>query len=158
MVVIDNSHGSAPAAGVNAASLCAVIEAVWDPAHFDLLCDIALAWEPLHEKFRGVLDGIALDSADAAQMRNHYLQMLELDSHRPPLLDPPPAERVRMDLDRFEARNMDAWWQMNIHLSLTPNSTHFTDLKLRITTMPGWIAAEEVTRERILRAAKKFLG
>jgi hypothetical protein len=111
----------------------------------------------LHEKYRGVIDGIALASADAAHMRNHYLQMLELNSRQPPLLDPPPAERVRMDLDRFEAGNMDAWWQMNIHLSLTPTSTHFNDLEFRITKMPGWIAAEEVTRERILRAAKKFL-
>jgi hypothetical protein len=152
-------HGSTPVVGLNAASLCALIESVfeWDPADFEILYEIAIAWEPLREKYKGLIDGILLDSADATQMRNHYLQLLELNSHRPPLLDPPPAERVRMDLDSFEAGNMDAWWQLNIHLSLLPTSTHFYDLELRITNMPGWIAADEATRERILRAARKFL-
>ena len=94
-------HGSTPAVGLNAASLCALIESVfeWDPADFEILYEIAIAWEPLNEKYKGLIDGILLDSADATQMRNHYLQLLELNSHRPPLLDPPPAERVRMDLD-----------------------------------------------------------
>jgi hypothetical protein len=152
-------HGSTPVAGLNAASLCALIGSVfeWDPVDFEILYDIAIAWEPLRQKYRGLLDGIPLDSADAVQMRNHHLQMLELNSHQPPMLDPPPAERVRMDLDRFEAGDMDAWWQLNIDLSLLPSSTHFNDLELRITKMPGWIAADEGTRERILRAAREFL-
>jgi hypothetical protein len=152
-------HGSNPVAGLNATSLCALIESVfeWDGVDFETFYDIAVTWEPLHEKYEGLLDGIPLDSADASQMRNQYHQMLELNSHRPPLLDPPPAERVRMDLDRFEAGNIDAWWHLNVDLLLLPTSTHFNDLELRITKMPGWIAADEATRERIVRAARKFL-
>jgi hypothetical protein len=152
-------HGASPIEGLNADSLCALIGSLfeWQAEDFEILYEIAVAWAPLHEKYRGLLDGIPLASADAIQMRNNYLQLRELDRQRPQALDPPPAERVRMDLERFEAGESDAWWQLNIHLSLLPTSIHFTDVELRITKMPGWTAADEATRERISRAAVKFL-
>ena len=152
--------GGTPIAGLHAEFLCTLISAVfdpWEPADLELVYDIAMAWLPLHQRYMGLLDGVPLDSADAAQMRSHHQSMLELNSNGPALLDPPPAERVCMDLDRFEAGDVEAWWHLNVNLTLLPTSTHFDDLQLRITKMPGWIAADEETRERILRAAKKFL-
>jgi len=38
-----------------------------------------------------------------------------------------------------------------------PTSTRFDDLQLNITKMAGWVAASEDVRERIARAATKFL-
>src|SRR5207237_9977848 len=81
----------------------------------------------------------------------------EPDGDKPPLLDPPAAERVRQDLERFEAGEKYAWWHLNINLTLTTTSRHFDHLELNITKMPGWATASEEARERIVRAARKFL-
>jgi len=153
-------EGVAPVVGLNDESLCVLISAVfdpWDPADLELAYDIAMAWAPLHQRYTGLLDGVPLDSAEAVQMKSHHQSMLELDRNKPPLLDPPPDERVRRDLTSFETGEIDAWWHLNINLTLTPTSTHFDDLQLNIAKMVGWAAASEDVRERILRGAKRFL-
>jgi hypothetical protein len=30
-----------------------------------------MAWAPLHQRYTGLLDGVSLDSAEAAQLKSH---------------------------------------------------------------------------------------
>jgi predicted NACHT family NTPase len=152
--------GTSPIAGINPQSLCALIQAVfnpWEPSQFEALYDVAMRWPPLHQRYDYLLDGVPLDSPRAAEMRQYHELELEHERLRPAPVDPPPPERVRMGLERFEAGDIDAWWRLNLELTLEPASTHYDELQSRIIKMPGWIAADEATRSRIIAAARKYL-
>jgi hypothetical protein len=64
---------------------------------------------------------------------------------------------VRFDLERFEAGEIAAWWHLNLDLTLEPASNGYDWLQWRIIEMPGWIAADEETRSRIVNGTKKLL-
>ena len=76
----------------------------------------------------------------------------------PQLVDPPPAERIADKLDQLENGNLEAWWYLNMEMTLEPNSTHYGDeLVPDLTTLPGWRDANSGTRERIVRGAKRYI-
>ena len=84
--------------------------------------------------------------------------MEQLDRQRRPPLKPPPAERVKDRLTRFEAGQLEAWWHLNCELTLSPQSTHYgADHDFIITAMPGWRAADQEIRNRIIAAAESYL-
>jgi hypothetical protein len=104
--------GSAPIADINPQSLCALIEAVfdpWEPSQFEAFYDTAVRWPLLHQRYEHLLDGVALDSPRARDMRQYHDLERQHKSLRAPPVDPPPADRVRMCLERFEAGDMNAW-------------------------------------------------
>jgi predicted NACHT family NTPase len=73
-------------------------------------------------------------------------------------LKPPPRERIARLLDRFEAGDLTAWWQLNMELTLEPHSTHYgSELVSELTALPGWHAADAQTRSRIIGAAKNYV-
>ena len=152
--------GTSPIAKLNPESLCALIQAVfnpWEPSQFEALYDVAMRWPLLHQCYGDLLDGVPLNSRRAAEMRQYHELELEHQRLGPPPLDPPPADRVRMALKTFQAGDLRAWTQLNFDLSLEPASTHYDPFQYKITTMPGWIAADEATREQIVIAAQKYL-
>lgn len=146
---------------LDGATLCDMIEMAFDrddPAQFDALYEAAVKWPLLWQHYQAVFEGVPLASADAQMLRNNQRMMKELEEKRPPPVTPPPAERVASLLAQFEAGEWRAWWQLNRELTLRPTSTVYgDDLEYAITSMPGWIAANELTRQRILRAAEKYL-
>jgi hypothetical protein len=147
---------------INSETLCNMIEMTFDrddPAHFDALYDAAVKWQPLWNHYRGVFEGVPLNSVDAQQLRQNQKMTNELKEKSPPPVTPPPAQRVANLLDQFEAGEWRAWSQLNQELTLTPTSTVYGDaLEYAITTMPGWIAADELTKQRIVNAAEKYLA
>jgi len=147
---------------LNGETLCNMVEMTFDrddPAHFEALYQSAATWRLLWDHYRGVFEGVPLDSVDAQQLRQNLKMMNELKEKRPPPVTPPPAERVANLLDQFEAGAWRAWSQLNQELTLTPTSTVYGDaLEYAITRMPGWIAADELTRQRIVSAAEKYLA
>jgi hypothetical protein len=93
-------------------------------------------------------------------MREAHQMSLKLDERRigGPRLDPPPDVRIVRLLDAFEAGELNAWWRLNMDLTLEPNSTHYgNELEADLTELPGWQAADLTTRDRILRAAHRYL-
>lgn len=129
-----------------------------DPAQFESLYAIAEQWEPLRQRYIGLLEGVSLDSADVKQaIKNHRLmQRLEREQHPP--IEPPPAERVKDCLARSEAGQLQAWWHLNCKLTLSPQSTHYGgDHEFIISDMPGWRDADEEIRGRIVAAAENYL-
>lgn len=144
-----------------AETICNMVQATCrldDADHFDRIYEAALKWPMLWERFKGVFEGVPLNSEDARRARETHEMMKELEGRKPPPLTPPPAERVASLLDRFESGDWGAWWRLNRELTLTPRSTVYgSDLEYSISEMPGWKAADELTRQRILDGAERYL-
>jgi hypothetical protein len=140
--------GSDPATGVDEDSLCGLIEAICNvnnPAHFEAIYSVAKNWRALHKRYQEILDGVPLVSPSADRQREYYRLTQELESTNPPPIDPPPAERIRMGLERFENGEISAWWPLTLNLILSPESPYYNELNLRITRMPGWTGADDIT-------------
>jgi hypothetical protein len=118
----------------------------------------------VQEVFADLLEPVDLKSEAAARLRIEYEKHLELEErsrehHEPPLLDPPPAERINASLKQFEDGDLSAWPIVNQELQLEPRSTHY-ELELcdDLTQFPGWKVADDGTKARILAAAKQYLS
>jgi hypothetical protein len=131
------------------------------PGHVDALREAMARCPALEAAFGPLFATVELQSPQADAMRAEYRRRQEwqeqrLERGRP--VEPPPQERVATLLDRFEAGDLDAWWQLNMELTLEPTSTHYGgELESDLTTLPGWAAANGATRQRILDAARKYL-
>jgi hypothetical protein len=117
----------------------------------------------IEEAFSALIRPVELHSAAAAKLRELYAHNLQLDERarerrEPPLLEPPPEIRVAACLDRFESGDLRGWWRLVQDLQLEPRSTDYQhELNDDLTQFPGWIAADEGRRRRILSAAKQYL-
>ena len=153
--------GTAEASDVDENALCEFVRLcldLTDEAQFAAFYDAAERWPLLRSKYSLWLDGVPLDSPQATEMREYHRLTTERPRRERPRVDPPPAQRVRECLDRFESGQADAWWQMNGELTLTPESTHYGDvLEYQITRLHGWAEADDTTRTRILQSASQFL-
>ena len=154
--------GSAPVAGLNAETLCNLIECafvVGDDAHFEALYGAAERWPELRARYAYWFDGVRLDSPDAAQARAQQEQLRALENDRPPPIAPDPAAQVLARLEEAEGGRWQAWWQLTYYLMLTPESRGFGDeLDYFITAMPGWGEADEALRRRIVAGAERYLA
>ena len=114
----------------------------------------------LQNLFSHYFEAIELNSTQADELRSNYLRMQELQESRqnPPLLNPSPKEIVLQLLEKLEAGDLSAWWQLNMALTLKPESKYYeNELESDLTKLPGWQEAEEVTRRRIIEGAKKYI-
>lgn len=117
----------------------------------------------LQNALRPMIGPIELTSHEAAAMRATYQQHEALERqmaqhrHRP-LLSTPPAEQVRILLQRLEEGKLDAWWQLNLVLMLRPDGSP-SDWETRgdLMQLPGWQAADADTRHRMVIAAQTYL-
>jgi len=116
----------------------------------------------LAEQLSWLLEPVELDSPRAQAMKAEYAQMeLEAKPTARPLLDPPPEQRIAVQLERFESGDLDAFWRLNLELTLEPDSTHYRqelELEPDLTVLPGWKRSDAGTRARIIAAAKRYLG
>lgn len=100
-----------------------------------------------------------MDSEQAQKMKTSYEEEQEWvrRKDRPPL-SPPPAERVARLLEACEKSNVDAWCRLTRELSLEPTSAHYgSSFEWDLMKLPGWLSADEATRERIVMAAERFI-
>jgi hypothetical protein len=103
---------------------------------------------------------VLLDSPQADKMRADYAEQIrwqkrqEADSPK----HPPMPEIVTRWLERFESGNVNAWWRLNLDLTLTPDANHYGDeLQGDLTLLPGWDKIDESLRDRCLAAAERYL-
>lgn len=114
----------------------------------------------LYEEFGCYFEPIELNSALAEKMKADYLKMQEWAGRRnnTPLLEPPPKERVLFLLEQLESGNLSAWWQLNMEMTLKPDSRHYDrEFETDLTKLPGWQEADESTRTRIINGARKYI-
>jgi hypothetical protein len=79
------------------------------------------------------------------------------EKDRPPL-SPSPAERIARLLEECENRDVATWCHLTCELSLEPTSTHYgSSFEWDLMKLPGWLSADETTRERIVAAADRFV-
>ena len=130
-----------------------------DRSHFEAVYSLAESNLLLAKEFAWLLKPLILDSAEAQEAKKIHQQLKEIsEMTKKPLLQPPPAERVRKLLDEFELGEASAWWRLNMELTLEPTSTHYRDeLEPDITMLPGWADAGAETRKRIVSAARRYL-
>ncbi len=101
-----------------------------------------------------------LSSDDTQKEREGYRerQGWEEAHHDQPLLDPPPAERIEILLRECEEGNLNAWWQLNLEMTLEPTSTHYEDdLESDLTALPGWRDANRTLKARLVAVAKRYI-
>lgn len=112
--------------------------------------------KPIFDQY---FQSIALDSPEAKQLKADYHtdEDLQAQPAQPPSLDPPPYERVARGLQAFEAGDLEAWWRLNMDLSLAPDSVYYDENTNDLTQLPGWLASNEDTRSRIIAAAQRYL-
>jgi len=114
----------------------------------------------LQEVFASYFSPIDLNSIQADKLRADYLRVEEMQVHRQnaPLLDPPPRERVLQLLEKLESGDLAAWWQLNMEMTLKPESHYYdNEFELDLTQLPGWQEANEATQRRIIEGAKKYI-
>ena len=109
------------------------------------------------------LDPIVINSPEGRKVKAEYLKhkrlMNKLNSRQDkPLLKPSPVERVIQLLKRFEEGEKNAWWQLNIEMTLEPNSKYYGDeFESDIRKLPVWQQADIALQTRLLSAAKKYI-
>jgi len=113
------------------------------------------------EEFSWLLRPVALGSPEAQRMKEGYLEAQKWQegrSHDRPLVEPPPQERIAVLLDRFESGDVSAWWRLNLAMTLEPDSEYYPDdFELDLRELPGWKAAADPTRARVVAAAKQYI-
>ena len=121
--------------------------------------------ENVRKYFSHIFEPVELNSEAASKMKSDYENWLERQkeleemeaSHRPPLLDPPPKERVLKILERIEKGEKIFFW-LTQELSLEPDSEFYSsDWDADATKLPGWTEADLKTREKIIEAAKDYI-
>ncbi|HEX7318554.1 MAG TPA: hypothetical protein VF297_31895 [Pyrinomonadaceae bacterium] len=96
-------------------------------------------------------------AADAMRARHEREQSLTAPREERRTLKPP-AELVQTRLERIEAGEVAEWVWLNVEMTLEPNSAYYEhEDRLDLTTLPGWLSAEEETRSRIVGAAKRYV-
>lgn len=104
---------------------------------------------------------VELDSEPARRQRERWEEIKELhDPPEPEEIEPSPAERIEICLDRSES--VDPEWFYTLVKSMMLDLEQGSRLPAILTTRnlevtPGWASADEPTRERILDAAERFL-
>ncbi|MGO9689915.1 MAG: NACHT domain-containing protein, partial [Syntrophobacteraceae bacterium] len=129
-----------------------------DPEQVDAILSSVKGVPALAEVFHDFLMPVELDSPEAEKLRKQYRMIQESQRRERPLVDPPPAQRVASLLDEVESGNLDAWWRLNLEMTLEPDSTYYNhEHESDLTALPGWEAANEDTKARTTRAASRYI-
>jgi hypothetical protein len=130
----------------------------WLDAVFSTACDDAVYPEsPLADAVAHWFEPIGLDSETARSLRNLHTRQVERKRNMPPLLDPPPSERVTEALQEFEGGKNDSWWRLWNELALPDQATGYSWSTANVTKLPGWQRAGSEERSGILGCAEAWL-
>ena len=129
------------------------------PEHLDAAYEAGKKHPLVSDKFKCIWEPISLGSAQAQQLMARYEEeeTWRRRGDKPPLT-PSPAERLARAIQECESRNPAAWWRVTRELTLEPTSTDYNyDFEWDVMKLPGWLSANEATRERIVRMAEKYI-
>jgi hypothetical protein len=105
-------------------------------------------------------DAVRLDSPQADAERENYRQWQAWQQRRAeePEDAPDMKARIREDLNRIEDGEREAFWHLNLDLSVEPGQNRYTrHFQSDLTKFPGWEVADEAVHERIINAAERYL-
>jgi hypothetical protein len=131
-----------------------------DSALLEALYMYAQESPALAAEYRWLLEGISLDSPDAAMLREHYLEEQQRLAAEAASKEAAAARAgtIPAALAASEAGDATAFRGVVRALVATcpPNTLHPYEVDLRRT--PGWAAADEADRARIVNAAYRYLA
>lgn len=119
----------------------------------DLILEACKSNPILSEAFRYLIEPILLDSPQAEELRKRYRE----STVKKKLLDPPPFRRILDSLEDSEGENADVWVDLLLHMTLEEDSTNYRWPDKDVRELPGWKAAGERVRERIIAAAMNYI-
>jgi predicted NACHT family NTPase len=131
-----------------------------DAKQIDAILIATRSNQSFQEVFMSYFQPIELNSTQADELRSSHLRTQKIKDRNQnlPLLDPPPKERVLLLLEKLEAGDLSAWWQLNLEMTLKPESKYYgKEFELDLTKLPGWQEAEDATRRRIIEGAKHYV-
>ncbi len=114
----------------------------------------------LKEKFTPWFESVELQSDQAKEQRKHHLDMQQLLSDRQEKRKKnilPIDQRIAPRIDRFEMGDIDEWWRLVYELSIDEDTARSHDYEPNLEAYPGWKKIDEITKTRIIRAAKKYI-
>jgi len=142
-----------------AAKLIGRLPRTADTAYLDMIIDACQKY-PMLQTECGPLK-VDLSSAEADHMRKRhieYREMTEIHRSKRVPLSPPPAQRVEQSLKAIESGDVYAWVDLWSSLSLKPDDTGmYTRIGVNVFGLPGWLDADNPTRERITKCAITYL-
>ncbi|BAZ33929.1 hypothetical protein NIES4074_64430 (plasmid) [Cylindrospermum sp. NIES-4074] len=131
-----------------------------DAKQIDAIITVTQTNEILRDHFTSYFEVVELNSVQAKKMEADYLQMEEWKNRKKEsfILEQPPKERVIIFLESFESGTLRAWSQLNMEMTLKPNSRYYdNELEYDLTKLPGWEEADIATQRRIIDGAKKYI-
>lgn len=143
--------------------LVEIIQYIFDireVGHIDAVLTASLDIPMLSEKFAWLINPVFPGTPEADMMKAEYIESQKLQSKRQKkaLLQPLSQERVSMCLSDFEAGDPSGWWRMQREMTLESTSEYYGDeLEADLSILPGWKTADDKTKERIIKAAIKYL-
>jgi len=116
----------------------------------------------LNKIFIDYFKSVDFNSDEEKNQRRIYQNQkyMECRKHqlKPQLLDPSPQDRILQCLGQLESGEIDSWWQLNLEMTLRPDSkSHGSDFGLDLTGLPGWQDSTENIRNRIVQGAKYYI-
>lgn len=126
----------------------------------DAIVTIAGTNTILSREFASDLEVIELGSAKAEEMKANHRKRQDLNNSRQTstVLEPSPKETIILLLEQLESVNLDAWLQLNLEMTLEPDSQDYGDeFESDLTQLPGWREADLDTQCRIIEGANKYI-
>jgi hypothetical protein len=124
--------------------------------------DAAQSNSTLRNTISGWIDPVVIDSEQGRLMKALHLTRTELEeaiADRPPkATDGQVSERIRTLLEKAEGGNLDAWWRLTLELRIDSlGEDHSQEHNANLQETPGWRAADDATRARIVSCAKSYI-
>jgi hypothetical protein len=114
----------------------------------------------LSKIFVDYFKSVAFNSDEEKNQRSTYQEYMECQKYqfKPKPLDPSPQDRIFQCLNQLESGEIDAWLQLNLEMTLRPDSKFYgSDFGLDLTALPGWQDSTENIRNRIVQGARYYI-
>lgn len=132
----------------------------WNDEQATLVYEACSRNSSLAERVGHYFEPVDLSSEYAEHQREYHREHEERRARREErsLPDPPPKARILRYLDEFEAGDTDAFWHLNCYMMFDEEwFTKASEFDWDLTDHPGWQAADDTTRARIVEAAERYL-
>jgi hypothetical protein len=143
------------------ATLVAQAQWLWDDESEELVYLAHLEDQTLAGEVAGIFSPVELGSEEADEQRRLHerLSQWEQEDEEPPPPDPPVSVRIVNALDEFDAGEVDAYWA-GVYELMQYDERGFgsaSGAEWDMTALPGWEAADDCTRTRIVEASKGWI-
>ncbi|MEM8671188.1 MAG: hypothetical protein AAGG48_26940 [Planctomycetota bacterium] len=136
-----------------------------DATHRDAIIECSTREIAVSEAFQGYFGAVEINSPEAERMREGYQREQELKRRERALADRRQQGEANLSagevlegfLRRSEEGDLNAWWQLTRLFSGTEQEKNRDSLD-NLTTYLCWEAAETATRDRIVRAAERYVN